>query len=497
MTSGRKNVPSGRSALAWSFAERYVSLITTVGSTMILARVLTPAQVGVFSLCAAVMSVATMLRDFGVSEYLIQEKDLTPEKIRGAFAVAIITAWTIAAVVFFSRDAIAAYYAEPGVAAVLQVLTLNFLILPFASPAYALLNREMAFRKVFMVQTTSSAVQAATSVGLALSGFGYMSLAWGSLAAIATQVCLVTAVRPRESLILPNLRAARGVFAYGSVAVLSRVIDNITNNAHEFVIARQFGFEQVGLFSRALGLMNLFHHNVTSAILRVATPSLAVDHRAGVSLVGAFARGTAIFTSVAWPFFGFMALASLEIIRVLFGWQWDAAAPLATILASAMLLSSVIALGPNILAATGNVKRRLWISTMFGPVHVVGVLLASFISLEAIAAVWLFTSALLAGAYAIQLSAVLGTSAAKLFRPCLHSLLPTAAALMAQFAVLSACRAMVVAPVFALVAAVPATIVAWLIAVYVFKHPVRGELYRLAANLRGRMGSPRPHTPPT
>ncbi|MFY7940899.1 MAG: oligosaccharide flippase family protein, partial [Burkholderiaceae bacterium] len=95
-----KSKLSARAALAWSFGERYASLVVTIASTMVLARLLTPKQVGIYSLCAALTAVAGILRDFGVSEYLIQEKNLTREKMQAAFGIALTVAWSIAALVF-------------------------------------------------------------------------------------------------------------------------------------------------------------------------------------------------------------------------------------------------------------------------------------------------------------------------------------------------------------------------------------------------------------
>jgi O-antigen/teichoic acid export membrane protein len=74
---------SVRRSLALSFAQRYVATVITFIATLILARLLSPAQIGIFSLCAAFVAIASVVRDFGVSEYLIQERNLDTQKIRG------------------------------------------------------------------------------------------------------------------------------------------------------------------------------------------------------------------------------------------------------------------------------------------------------------------------------------------------------------------------------------------------------------------------------
>lgn len=480
------NALSVRGALVWSFAERYASLIVTLASTMLLARLLTPAQVGVFSLCASATAVAGILRDFGISEYLIQEKDLDADKLRAAFGIAIVIAWSIAFLVLLGRHKLADFYGERGVADVLAVLSLNFFILPFASPAFALLNREMAFRKIFVVQITSNAVQAITAVGLAYRGFGYMSLAWGPVAGIAVQTVLVSFFRPRESFLLPGFKAARQVLGYGSMFVTSRVIETFTRNAHEFIIGKQYGFASVGLFSRAFGLIELFYTAVTSAILRVASPAFANDHRAGISLNNSFARGTAIFTSIGFPFLGFIVLMAGDIIRVLFGPQWDAAAPLARNLAIALIPSYLIGLAPNLLAATGHVKRRLQITLIFCPVHLVAVFVASFFSLTAVALVFLIGNTVMFALYVFHLKAVLNSSARALFRPSVPSIVVAVISVSAQALVLLLCRELGLPSLINLILVTLAGAASWLAAVAMTHHPVNDEIRGLLGHLRLR-----------
>ena len=475
---------SVRSALAWSFAERYTSLVVSVAGTMVLARILTPAQVGVFSLCAAVTAVAGILRDFGISEYIIQEKALTTDKLRAALGIAIAIAWFIGAGVFLARHAIADFYANPAVADVLRVLSLNFLLLPFASPAFALLNREMAFRKIFVIQTSSNAIHAITGVGLALLGHGYMSLAWASVANTAAQTVLLTLLRPKDSLLMPSLRSASKVLSYGSMFVAARVIETLTRNAHEFVIAKQFGFAPVGVFSRAFGLMELFYNNMTAAILRVASPTFASGHRSGHSLAPSFARGTAILTSIAWPFFGFLALMSADIVRVLFGPQWDAAAPIATILAIGIMPSYLFGFGPSVLTATGNVKRRLQISMWYSPFHLIGIGIASFIGIRAVAAVWGLSNLFILMLYIKHLCAVLQASPRELFRPTVRGAAVTAISLAAQWAALALCREHQWPALANLLLVASVGAAAWIGVARTTRHPAYIEIERLVRHLR-------------
>jgi O-antigen/teichoic acid export membrane protein len=475
-----------RRALAWSLAERYASLVLTLGSSMLIARLLTPAEIGVYSLCAAAVAIATMVREFGVTEYIVQERELDDTKLRGAFAVAFTTAWGIGTLLWLARSPLAAWYEEPRVAELLAILCLNFVLLPFSSPAYALLNRAVALRPIFVIQLCATVMTALVSVGLAWVGCGAASLAWGALAGVVAQIVAVGFYRPRSSFLWPSFRAAGAVFRYGAYQMASRVSDTLTGNAHEFIIARQFDFTAVGLFSRAKGLVDLFQANVTTAITRVATPTLARAHReqqGTATLVEAYARGTALFAVLAWPFFGFLALAAPEIIRVLLGPQWGAAVPLAQALAVGMLPSALFALGGSVLAALGQVKRRLQVSLWYGPLHVLALLLAAHHGLLAMAWVWLLTTLVIWALYVGHLCQVLHARPGALYRGTWASLPVALASVAVQAAALAALRAAGSPALLTLLGTAVAGALAWAAAARGLRHPAAGELAGLLQRL--------------
>jgi O-antigen/teichoic acid export membrane protein len=481
-------VTSPRIALVWSFLERYVNVVLSLGSSMIIARLLTPTEVGKFSLCAAALSVAATMRDFGISEYILQEKDLTQARLRAAFAVAITTAWPIGLGVLLGRQWIADYYAEPELAGIIGILSINFLILPFATSAFALLNREMAFRKVFYIQTSATVVQAVGGVLLAMLGHGARSLAWASVAGIAMQVLACTAARPRSSLIWPSFRGAASVLRYGSMAVTGRVIDTAAGNAHEFIIARLFGFADLGLFSRAMGLIEIFSKNVTSAIARVATPAMANAHRDQRHLAEWFATGTAIYTAVAWPFFACVAVAAPEILQIVFGPQWAGAAGPATLLAISMFPSSLYALSASALAAMGQVQRRLLISIQFSPVHVAALLAAALLGgFRAIALAWCLTHGVLLVLHSRQLRQAMGTPLARLYAPCAASAVLAVATGASQLGTVLLCRSQGWPAFVTLAAALAVGLAVWAATVQAISHPIKAEWLRLCAGIRSRL----------
>jgi O-antigen/teichoic acid export membrane protein len=480
---------SVRGALAWSFAERYAGLFISLSSSMILARLLTPKDIGIYSLCAVVTTLATIVRDFGTSEYLMQEKDLTPEKLRSAFTVTITMAWGIAALVFLSKSLLAKYYKEPALEQVLEILSINFLILPLASPAFALLNREMAFKKIFSIGVTASTAGALTSIVLAIMGFGYFSLAWGSVASTVTQVVLVCHLRPKDSWILPSTKSIGTVVKFGGAFTIARLVEAASRNGHELVIAKQFGFSALGIFNRGNGMIDLLSTAVSSAILRVATPALAANFRSGKSSILPFSNGVAIITGISWPFVIFVAIMAEDIITIMFGSQWASSASIASLLAWISIPFFITSLVPNALAATGQIRKRLSVALWCSPLHLASVIIASFYNLHLVALAFGIGNIVQMAMYMHHAKAALGGTINELFgRSILSAYVAILCGLGLWISVLicshlnnSAMLRILVASMF--------TSACWVTGVYLFKHPARHELGTLIKSIRNKLKS--------
>ena len=475
-----------RGAIGWSLAERYLGLAIGLSASMIVARLLTPTEVGLFSLCAAILAVSSTIREFGVSEYIIQQKTLDDDTLRKAYAVAILIAWSIGGAVFLARHAVADHYAQPELARIIGVLALSYVLLPLATPAYALLSRDMRFKALLFVHTASGLAGALTSITLAYSGHGPISLAWGMVATIAAQLVGVSLARPRSSFLLPSFRGLGPIFKFGGTLVSARVVESTTNNAHEFFIANYAGFAAVGLFSRAKGLVDIFHSSVTTAVARVATPDMAAALRRDQALVATFSHGTALFTCLAWSFSGFVALAAREIILLMFGAQWAASAPLGTLLAIAMLPTPLFALCGSVLAATGQVRRRVAIAMRWCPVHIAVLWISSQWGLEWVASLWLVSNTVIAWANAREVRSVMNTTYKAMYAASWRSVPVAFACVSAQAAVLFAGRAWELHSVALLAVTFAASTLAFLLAAAAVQHPVFAEFKRLRTSVGKR-----------
>ncbi len=416
---------SVRRSLAYTFAESYLANALQVVSIFFLARWLTPAETGVWAIAAVFAAVASTFRDFGVAEYLIQEKNLTHEKLRAALTVNIIASWLMAIGLLAASGAIAGFYREPGVASVMRVQACNFFLIPFGAVTFAYFRRNLDYRPFFWASVLSNVTTFVVSLSCAYAGLGYMSLAWSSLAGVVVSVGVATAVRPPDLPRLPGLKGWRDVVQSGKHLTGIYLFGQIGKSAPELIIGRVLGVAPVGFFSRANGLGELFNRTVLRAALPVCLPYFAQEVRSGMDVRDGYLRAVSYLTVIGWPFFVFLAAMAFPTVRILYGTQWLESVPLARILCIAAAVEVTYYLAKEVLIAQGDARHGNYLQVLTQVARIVG--LAAAIAYGLPGACWGLLAAAIAGAACSHkfLSDRIGLTLRQVAATCRASLLIT------------------------------------------------------------------------
>ena len=477
---------SVRKSLAVSLSERYLVFGLQFVSSMVLARLLSPHDFGVYSLAVVLMGFIHILRDLGVGQYLVQETALDRQKIRAAAGAVLTTSWLLAPVVYLAGGPVAAFYREPGVADVLHVLALNLLIIPFGATVQAWMHRHMRFGPLLVMRVGSTAVQIVTSIGLAWAGHGYISLAWGSVAGVVFTMLVANLYRPTELRVLPSFRHMGGVFRFGGRSAAMGLLTELSNGLSEIVVGRTLGMEAVGIRNRAAGQLQLFNRLFSASIFAVGLPHFARLHREGKPLAADFRHGAECMLGVAWPMFAGLALFAEPLIRVLYGPQWGEAAALVPVMCLSYMLGNCLPLSHPLLMATGRIDKALQqvalqtllqgvMLVLFSP-HGLDVLVRAGVGLGVIMLAWRYFTlrgwALLPGV----LPAMIGRGG-----------LVTACAMIGPGLVWLVFGATPEQPALPLLLAAATALPGWLIGLVLTGHPLAGEAARLLARVHPRL----------
>lgn len=373
---------SFRVSLIFSFVERYGNFIIFMFSSIILARLLSPAETGIYSVAAGLINVAQSLRESGVSTYILQEEQLSREKIASATGVCLLIASVLTLAFFLGSSAIARFYDNSQLTLIIRVLCMNFIVVAFASIGSAQLRRHMMFRANMFISLAANGVNAVISTGLAALHTGAISLAWGSLAGVTMTVVGNCLALGSGCLIWPSLRRWRELAHFGVPSSASGLLSALADRTPDLVVGRLVGLEGAGLFSRGNGLITLFRTAFTGAIDPVIGSSLAMMHRDKQDVRESLLRIFSYLSAIGWPALCVLGLLARPIIVIVFGAKWVGSVGVAQILCVGSALSLIGNVSQTYLVSTGAVRSIFVIQAISVPVFVCGVALGCLISLE-------------------------------------------------------------------------------------------------------------------
>jgi O-antigen/teichoic acid export membrane protein len=346
---------STRNSLFFSFLDRYASLAITVISSMVIARLLTPAEIGVFSVTVVLLSFVSTVRDMGAGQYMVQEKELTTERIRAVWAVQLGLGVGLACIVLLASYPVAVFYKEPRMRDVMLVVALNYAINPFGSLTYAWLIREMRFDSIALMRFSSVLSGTLVATWLAWRNYGPISLAFGSLTSTLVNALVAVYFRPKSFPWLPGVSEIRRVLSFGSKLTASTLVHDVSDSAPELLLGKLQDLAATGLYSRASGLVMMFYRLFVDAVVAVCLPWFARQSREHGSFVDPFLKATSYVTAFGWSFCLAVVCLAHPIVRVLYGDQWGQSVDLARLLAVAVAFNVPASLCATALLSSGAV----------------------------------------------------------------------------------------------------------------------------------------------
>ena len=164
------------SGVAWSSTGRIVAQLVSISVLMLVARILTPKEYGLFGMARLATGFIEIFRDLGTTAAIIQRNHLTEELVSSVFWANLVLGLLTAVITFAGASYVAKFYQEPGVTPIIQILAWGFVIMSVGAVPAALLNRDMAFRQIVTIELTAAVSAAIVTCTAVLSGAGVWSL---------------------------------------------------------------------------------------------------------------------------------------------------------------------------------------------------------------------------------------------------------------------------------------------------------------------------------
>lgn len=346
-----------RTAAGWQFLSKGINTALQMATSIVLARLLMPADFGIVAMAAMVTGLAGVFQDLGLGQALVQRKEITEEHTRSAFWGTLVMALMLYGGVYFSAPYVGEYFHELRMIPVLKISALTFLLSPFAVVPRSLLQRELDFRTPFLAGLASSVAYGGVGITMALLGYGYWALVGASLVAglVSTvALCILTRYLPP---LLPTFCGLGSLWEFGVGVTGIGLFAFLAGQTDYFIIGRQLDSHALGLYERAFKLMTtpLALPWVACAVLFSVFSRLQDDLDRARRTFERIALTMAVCT---WPVLALFLVNAPEFVPLVFGEQWGDAVIPAQVLVLAGFTKAVADVARTATQAMGT--RYVW-----------------------------------------------------------------------------------------------------------------------------------------
>ncbi|MCP2032067.1 PST family polysaccharide transporter [Okibacterium sp. HSC-33S16] len=326
------------------------TILQTV-STVVLARLLDPSDFGLIAMIMAIVGVADLVRDFGMTGAIIQAKKLNDRTWSSVLWLSAGIGVIGTALIALCAPLIAAIYDEERLVLLSIAVAPTLLINGLAMPLQAKVQRDLKFGVLARIDVVSMALGVGLSIVAALAGWGVWSLVvFTGAASVYRLIALWTAAHPHwgrphiDRAVVPLLTTGGSIFGVQLLNYLARNVDNV-------VIGRQLGSDVLGQYSRAYALFMLPLQQLNGPLGRVALPVLSRLQDDGPRYRRYIRAALMVIAYLTLPAFAIAAALAHPLVLLLLGPQWDATATIFALLTIA-----------GVAQAIGNVQGWIYIS---------------------------------------------------------------------------------------------------------------------------------------
>jgi len=313
------------SGLFWVGGTRLLSQVLTWAITIVVIRLLTPADYGLLAMSTVFMGLLNLVAEAGLGAALIQAPEVDDLTLRRIFGAVIVIDAGLFALQFAAAPAIAYLFAEDRLVPIIRVLSLQFVLMIFAVIPTALLSRRLSFKGQSMIGLGSAVCASLTSLVLARSGYGVWALVVGNLVAVAVSAVALNVVQPFLKWPLFSLRGMRGLIVVGGQLTASRVLYFIYSQADILIGGRLLGKDLLGFYSVALHLASLPVQRISAVVNQIAFPAFAEASQKPETVPLHILKGLRMLSFLSFPVLWGISSVAAEFVAVLLGPAWGAA----------------------------------------------------------------------------------------------------------------------------------------------------------------------------
>jgi PST family polysaccharide transporter len=334
-------------------------------SGIVLARLLSPEDYGVFAVALVALNALLSMNELGVSLAVVRWPGDVRRIAPTVTTVSVAASSALYVACFVAAPRLAAALGAPGAAGVLRLLCVHVVVDAVTAVPVGLLTREFRQERRMVADLSGFAASTGVTLLLATGGFGPWSLAWGRLAGSALSAVLFLRLSPERLRLGFDRRQAGELLRFGLPLAGSSLLVFAMLNLDYIVVGRLLGPAQLGLYLLAFNLSSWPVNMFSLAVRRVSLAGFSRLLDDAVALRSAFVRAFSLVLAATAPVCALLAGFALPLIRFVYGARWGQAAAALSFLAVLAALRVVLELAYDLLVALGRSRTILWLQAVW------------------------------------------------------------------------------------------------------------------------------------
>ena len=343
--------------IAWS---RGVLQVLGFATTVLVARILVPADYGVMALAAIWTACVGMLAEMGLGAAIIQFRDLDRREIDTCFWITMTLATMAYAALSLGAPMIARWFAIPRLADVLPVLALVLPVTACSVVPDSLLRKRLALDRISQAEVIGGVATLPVMLGCALAGLGVWALVIGSLVGPAVRSIATFAFAPWRPGFRLGGERIKEVLHFSLATLGVKILWALREDADVLIIGKMTSQVTLGLYSMAKELALLPGSKISTVVNMLSSPMMAELQTNIDAMRAALYRAVRLTAAIALPTSAGMALVADEMVAVLLGPKWLPAVPVLRLLCLYAAVRAIDVLLPPVLFARHRERFLFW-----------------------------------------------------------------------------------------------------------------------------------------
>lgn len=342
--------------VAWSMAEKGASMLLQLGVSILLLRLLLPADFGVVAILTAFSAVALIMVDSGFSQTLIRKPKPSPEEYASVFRFNMVVSLVLYALLVALSPLAASFYQMP---ILVQTAPVFFLVLPVNALCViqqAVLTRRFRFALQSKVTFAANFAAGAAAVGMALAGCGVWSIVAQRVMMMAVRAALLwgwSDWRPSGRF---EAAALSRMAPYSFSLMTADLISTLYNKVPQFFFGRMYPAQVLGYFDQAVKLKDQPVNSAMQAVQSVTFPALSKVCGDRKRLAESYRQVVMVVAFALFPAMAGMIAVAQDLFTVLIGEKWMPTVPYFRVVCLAGFFYPIAIVAYNVLKVKSNGK---------------------------------------------------------------------------------------------------------------------------------------------